>query len=166
MKSKETFSLYSNDLGGQFDLNQAFDDWGHNGNNISPQLFWENAPEGTKSYAITMYDNDAPSGSGWWHWLAFNIPSDVQELPANAGDISHQLMPENVVQSINDYGTKGYGGPCPPVGNGFHQYVITVYALQVEKLDLDDNTNAAIVGFNVLSNTIEKASLVAYYKRD
>lgn len=166
MRSKDTFSLYSNDLGGQFDLSQSFNDWGHNGSNSSPQLYWENAPKETKSFALTMYDIDAPSGSGWWHWLVFNIPADLNELPAHAGDLTQQLLPESVVQSRNDYGTKGYGGPCPPQGHGFHQYVITIHALSVEKLELSDDTNPPVVGFNILANTIEKASLVAYYKRD
>lgn len=164
--SKNTFTLTSNDLGGHFDLKQSFNDWGHNGSNVSPQLSWSNAPEGTRSFAITMYDVDAPTGSGWWHWLAFNIPTDVTEFVTNAGNIDANLVPENVVQSINDYGTKGYGGPCPPIGNGFHQYIITVHALKVEQLDLDDNTNAAVVGFNLWANTIERASIVGYYKRD
>lgn len=166
IKSMETFTLYSKDLGGQFDLNQAFNDWGHNGYNVSPHLKWENIPEGTKSFAITMYDIDAPSGSGWWHWLAFNIPADLTEFDTNAGDITQTILPEAVVQSINDYGTKGYGGPCPPIGHGYHQYMITIHALAVEKLDLNEDTNPPIVGFNILANTIQKASLVAYYKRD
>ena len=165
-ESKKTFSLYSKDLGGQFDKNQEFNGFGGNGNNISPQLFWENAPKETKSFAITMYDSDAPTGSGWWHWLAFNIPSNMKELVSNAGNIDKNLVPENVIQSINDYGTKGYGGPCPPIGHGFHQYTITIHALKVEKLDLDSETNAAIVGFNLWANSLAKASLVSYYKRD
>lgn len=164
--SKQTFTLTSNDLGGHFDLKQSFNDWGHNGNNISPQLSWKNAPGGTKSFAITMYDPDAPTGSGWWHWLAFNITTKTHTLVTNAGNIKANLAPEGVVQSINDYGTKGYGGPCPPEGHGFHQYIITVHALKVEELDLDSNTNAAVVGFNLWANTIERASIVSYYKRD
>lgn len=147
--SKETFTLKSNDLGGHFDKSQSFNDWGNDGENISPQLSWSNALEGTKSFAITMYDPDAPTGSGWWHWLAFNIPADVQEFVTNAGSIDANLVSENIMQSINDYGTKGYGGPCPPEGHGFHQYFITVHALKTEQLDLDENTNAAIVGFNL-----------------
>ena len=164
--SKETFTLTSNDLGGQFDLSQSFNDWGHNGANISPQLSWNNPPEGTKSFAITMYDSDAPTGSGWWHWLAFDIPATANQFVKNAGNIDLNLAPKGTIQSINDYGTKGYGGPCPPEGNGFHQYTITVYALKIDSLNLDDNANAAVVGFNLWANTIEKASIVGYYKRD
>ena len=164
--SKKTFTLLSNNLGGQFDKSQEFNGFGGDGDNISPQLSLVNAPEETKSFAITMYDIDAPSGSGWWHWLIFNIPSNSNELVSNAGDITTNLAPKSAIQSINDYGTKGYGGPCPPQGNGFHQYIITIHALKVEQLDLEDSTNAAVVGFNILANTIEKASIVAYYKRD
>ncbi len=164
--SKNTFTLFSANLGGQFDKSQEFHSFGGDGDNISPQLSWKNAPKETKSFAITMYDVDAPSGSGWWHWLIFNIPADTNQLVSNAGDTSANLAPEKAIQSINDYGTKGYGGPCPPVGNGFHQYIITIHALSVEHLELEDTTNAPVVGFNILANTIEKASLVAYYKRD
>lgn len=164
--SKETFTLTSNDLGGHFDKAQSFNDWGNDGENISPQLSWKNAPEGTKSFAITMYDPDAPTGSGWWHWLVFDIPANVNELVTNAGNIALGLAPKGTKQSINDYGTKGYGGPCPPEGHGFHQYMITIHALKTETLELDDSTNAAVVGFYLWNNTIEKSSIVAYYKRD
>lgn len=164
--SKKTFTLTSNDLGGQLDKNQEFNGFGCGGNNVSPQLAWSNAPEGTKSFAITMYDPDAPTGSGWWHWLVFNIPSDVSELVSGAGDVASGLAPKEAIQSITDYGIQGYGGPCPPEGHGLHQYIITVHALSVEQLDLDENTNAAVVGFNIWANTIGKASLVSYYKRD
>ncbi|MAD97392.1 MAG: YbhB/YbcL family Raf kinase inhibitor-like protein [Flavobacteriaceae bacterium] len=166
LKSLETFTLSSNDLGGQFDNSQQFDGFGCDGNNISPQLSWANAPEGTKSFAITMYDPDAPTGSGWWHWLVFNIPANINELATGAGNTASGLAPSVCVQSINDYGMKGYGGPCPPAGHGLHQYIITVHALSVEKLDLDDNTNAAVVGFNIWANTLGKASIISYFKKE
>lgn len=166
IKSTETFTLTSNDLGGQFDNNQEFNGFGCGGNNMSPQLSWSNAPEGTKSFAVTMYDPDAPTGSGWWHWLVFNIPANVDTLVSGAGDIESRLAPEGCVQSINDYGSKGYGGPCPPAGHGTHQYIITVHALKVESLDLDSDTNAAVVGFNIWANTIGKASIISYYIKE
>jgi len=165
MTSKETFTLKSNTIGGLATTDQAFNDWGSVGENRSPQLSWENAPEGTKSFAITMYDPDAPTGSGWWHWLVFDIPSDVNELVENAGTIDLGLAPSQAIQSINNYGAKGYGGPCPPEGHGLHQYIITVHALKTDSLGLDENTNPAIVGYNLWGNTISKASLIMYYER-
>jgi Raf kinase inhibitor-like YbhB/YbcL family protein len=166
MKSTATFTLKSITLGGEATTAQAFNDWGSIGDNISPQLSWENIPEGTKSFAVTMFDPDAPTGSGWWHWVMFDISSDVNELVENAGTLASNLAPTNSIQSINNYGTTGYGGPCPPEGHGWHQYIITIHALKVESLGLDEDTNPAIVGYNLWENTISKASIVTYYKRD
>lgn len=162
---QNTFTLSSKDLGGQAIKSQEFNDFGCTGANESPQLSWANAPEGTKSFAITMYDPDAPTGSGWWHWLVFDIPANIHELPTNAGNIKLDLAPKGVIQSITDYGAKGYGGPCPPEGHGLHQYIITVHALKTDKLGLDENTNAAVVGYYLWNNSIAKASIVAYYQR-
>ncbi|WP_282079423.1 YbhB/YbcL family Raf kinase inhibitor-like protein [Aquimarina algiphila] len=165
MKSTETFTLTSSTIGGQATTTQAFNDWGSIGENISPQLSWENAPEGTKSFAITMYDPDAPTGSGWWHWVMFDIPNDINEILENAGNVVSNLAPKKSIQSINNYGAKGYGGPCPPEGHGPHQYIITVHALKTDSLGLDENTNPGIVGYNLWANTIAKASIVMYYER-
>ena len=164
--SQNTFTLSSSDLGGQAVKSQEFNGFGCSGDNLSPQLSWANAPEGTKSFAITMYDPDAPTGSGWWHWLAFDIPADINNIKSGAGDPTLNLMPQGVIQSITDYGSKGYGGPCPPEGHGWHQYIITVHALSIDKLGLSEDTNAAIVGYYLSNNTIAKASIVSYYKRD
>ncbi len=163
--SQGTFTLSSKDIGGQATLTEEFNGFGCVGQNTSPQLSWDNAPEGTKSFAVTMYDPDAPTGSGWWHWVMFDIPSNITELVSNAGNISLNLAPKNVIQSITNYGAKGYGGPCPPEGHGLHQYIITVYALKTDKLGLDENTNPAVVGYYLWNNTLEKASIVAYYQR-
>ncbi|MFH6997456.1 YbhB/YbcL family Raf kinase inhibitor-like protein [Flavobacterium sp. FlaQc-57] len=161
---QKTFTLTSKDLGGEASKIQEFNGFGCSGENQSPQLLWKNAPEGTKSFAITMYDPDAPTGSGFWHWVVFDISANVNELVTNAGNKSN-LIPKGAVQSITDYGIKGFGGPCPPVGHGFHQYIITVYALKIDKLGTDENTNPAVVGFNLWNQTLAKASIVAYYKR-
>ena len=161
----QTFTLKSADLGGQATSKQEFGGFGCSGQNVSPQLSWENIPEGTKSFAITMYDPDAPTGSGWWHWLVFDIPADIRELKSGAGDITKNIAPANCVQSATNYGIGGYGGPCPPKGHGIHQYIITVYALKTDKLGLDKNANPATVGFNLWANTLQKASILAYYQR-
>ncbi len=163
--SQNTFTLFSNTLGGNATQMEEFNGFGCTGENTSPQLSWTNPPEGTKSFAITMYDPDAPTGSGWWHWLAFDIPSDVSEIIKNAGNLESNLMPTGVIQSITDYGGYGYGGPCPPENHGIHQYVITVYALKVDKLNLSKDTNPAVVGYYLWNNTIAKASIVSYYER-
>jgi Raf kinase inhibitor-like YbhB/YbcL family protein len=162
---QKTFTLTSKDLGGEATKTQEFNGFGCLGDNQSPQLFWKNAPEGTKSFAITMYDPDAPTGSGFWHWVVFDIPANINELVTNTGNVKLNLAPKGVIQSITDYGIKGFGGPCPPEGHGFHQYIITVYALKTDKLGLNENTNPAIVGFNLWNQTLAKASIVAYYKR-
>ena len=161
----KTFTLTSKDLGGQATKTQVFNGFGCSGDNQSPQLKWENAPEETKSFAVTMYDPDAPTGSGFWHWLVFDIPANTNELVTNAGNVELDIAPKGAVQSMTDYGIKGFGGPCPPEGHGFHQYIITVYALKTEKLGLDENINPAIVGFNLWNQTLAKASIVTYYKR-
>ena len=164
--SQNTFTLSSTDLGGQATKTEEFSGFGWEGENKSPQLSWANAPEGTKSFAITMYDPDAPTGSGWWHWVVFDIPANMNELVTNAGNINLNLVPKGVIQSITDYGIKGFGGPCPPEGHGLHKYEITVHALKTDTLGLDENTNAAVVGFYLWNNTLAKASIVSYYKRD
>jgi Raf kinase inhibitor-like YbhB/YbcL family protein len=161
---QKTFTLTSKDLGGEASKTQEFNGFGCSGENQSPELLWKNAPEGTKSFAITMYDPDAPTGSGFWHWVVFDIPANVNELVTDAGTKSN-LIPKGAIQSITDYGIKGFGGPCPPVGHGFHEYIITVYALKTDKLGTNENTNPAVVGFNLWNQTIAKASIVAYYKR-
>ncbi|GIZ09018.1 YbhB/YbcL family Raf kinase inhibitor-like protein [Flavobacterium sp. UMI-01] len=163
--SAQTFTLKSKELGGQATNKQLLNGFGCVGENISPQLFWENAPKGTKSFAITMYDESAPTGSGWWHWIVFDIPANLVELKANAGNPTQKLVPSTVIQSMTDFKTKGYGGPCPPEGSGFHKYLITIHALNTDKLGLDENANPALVGFMLQQHLIEKATLVFYFKK-
>lgn len=160
----QTFTLKSLDLGGQAAKRQMANTMGCSGANISPQLYWENAPRNAQSFAITIYDENAPTGSGWWHWLIFDIPSAISELKSGAGNVGEKLAPQNAIQSKTDFGVPGYGGPCPPSGSGFHKYTVTVYALKVEKLGLDAEANPALVGFYLEQNAIEKASLVFYSK--
>lgn len=144
---------------------QVYNSFGCTGQNISPMLMWQHAPEKTKSFAVTAYDPDAPTGSGWWHWLIFNIPAQVAMLPENAGDKEAGLAPTGSTQSRTDYGTKGYGGACPPVGDKPHRYIFTVFALDVATLPLDENTTAAMVGFNLNQHAITKAQLTVLYSR-
>jgi len=160
-----TFTLQSKTLGGNATKMEEFNGFGCTGENQSPQLSWTNPPEGTKSFAVTMYDPDAPTGSGWWHWLVFDIPTDVKELVTDAGNTEKTLMPAGAIQSITNYGVPGFGGPCPPENQGLHQYLVTVYALKTDKLGLYATTNPAIVGYYLWKNTLAKASIVTYYQR-
>lgn len=160
----ENFTVESDTLKGQISKTQEFNGFGCNGQNISPELHWSNPPKGTKSFAITVYDPDAPTGSGWWHWLVVNIPAGTKQILADAS--AKHLLPKGAVETMTDYGTAGFGGACPPKGDKAHRYVFTVYALDVESLDLKAENNSALVGFMINSHTIQKASLLSYYQRD
>ncbi len=141
--------------------------FGCDGKNMSPSLKWTGAPAGTKSFAINLYDPDAPTGSGFWHWVVFNIPVSTTSLPTNAGDVKAKLMPDGAIQSRTDYGADGYGGMCPPKGDRPHHYKLTVYAVGKEKLEFakDDNVSAAVVGFELHFATKAKAELNWTYGR-
>ncbi len=166
MAVAQTFTLKSKDVGGQATNKQVFNGFGCTGENVSPQLSWENAPADTKSFAITMYDPDAPTGSGFWHWVLFNLPANTTELKTGAGDVAKGLLPAGAIQSATDFGQPGYGGPCPPQGHGLHTYIITVYALKTPVLQgLDKNTTPPLVGYNIHFSTLAKASIVMYYQR-
>ncbi|MEX0967814.1 MAG: YbhB/YbcL family Raf kinase inhibitor-like protein [Bacteroidia bacterium] len=165
--SDKTFTLSSNDLGGTFTHEQVMNNFGCSGGNISPHLQWENAPEGTKSFAITMHDPDAPTDSGFWHWAVFNIPVNVTELKAGAGNPDKDLLPKGAFMGRADTGQNAYGGPCPPEDDFVHKYIITVYALKTEKPELDQDTPLAQAVYQiVMQHEITRASLIAYYKRD
>ena len=161
----QTFTLKSKDIGGQMTLQQVLNGFGCTGKNLSPQLSWENAPVGTKSFAITIYDKDAPTGSGFWHWIVFNVPASTNELKQGAGDASKNLLPNGSIQSVTDFGQPGYGGPCPPEGDKPHQYLITIFALKTDNLGLDAKASPALVGFYLNANLLAKASIAAYYQR-
>ncbi len=133
------------------------------GRNISPALSWRGAPAGTRSFAVTCFDPDAPTGCGFWHWLVVNISPDVTNLPTGAGN--GDGLPVGALQARNDYGTHAYGGPCPPEGDHPHRYLFSVYAVSADALPVDQSTSAAVIGFQLNFNTLEKAELMAFYKR-
>jgi Raf kinase inhibitor-like YbhB/YbcL family protein len=143
----------------------VFNGFGCKGGNISPELRWENVPKDTKSFAVTVYDPDAPTGSGWWHWLIFNIPPEIKSLPRDAGKLDGGAAPKGSVQSMTDFGQPGYGGPCPPPGDKPHRYIFTVYALKIDQLPLKQEASGAMVGYYLNQNKLAKASLTALYGR-
>jgi Raf kinase inhibitor-like YbhB/YbcL family protein len=161
------FTLTSPDIkhGAFMQNEQVFNGFGCSGRNLSPVLVWKNPPAGTKSFALTVYDPDAPTGSGWWHWVVYNIPATIASLPKGAGTPDGKLLPPGSLQVNTDFGGPGYGGPCPPVGHKAHRYIFTIYALNVEKIDLPPNATAAMAGFFIRQNTIAKASMTGYYGR-
>ncbi|MHA1114312.1 MAG: YbhB/YbcL family Raf kinase inhibitor-like protein [Alphaproteobacteria bacterium] len=134
------------------------------GGNNSPQLSWSGAPADTQSFALTMFDPDAPTGSGFWHWLMVNIPKDATELALGAGNPGGAL-PANALQTRTDFGAPGYGGPCPPEGHGPHRYVFTLFAVGAEALPVEADTMPAVVGFNLNFATLAKATLTGMFGR-
>lgn len=142
----------------------VFNSFGCTGNNVSPEVSWSNAPQGTKSFAVTVYDPDAPTGSGWWHWTVFNIPASVTEIKEGASSSSGSL-PAGSVEGRTDFGKPGYGGACPPTGDKPHRYILTVFALKTDKIDLDPSASGALVGYYLNQNAIAKVSLTVKYGR-
>ena len=151
--------------GGTIPDKNTFNGMGCTGENTSPALEWKNAPKDTKSFALLVHDPDAPTGSGWWHWVVYNIPATATSLPAGAGTEDGDNLPKGTVQGHTDFGKTGWGGPCPPPGHGKHHYNFELHALSVEKLELPEDATAAMVGFNVKANSIGKAKLVGIYSR-
>ena len=120
---------------------------------------------GTKSFAVHCFDPDAPTGSGFWHWVVVNIPASITELKLDAGNPASGLLPKGALMTRTDFGKPGYGGPCPPEGHGPHRYQFTMFAVKAETLPVQADTSAAVVGFNLHFNTIEKATLTGVFKR-
>ena len=141
------------------------DAMGMTGDNQSPHLRWEGAPPETQSFVVTCFDPDAPTGSGFWHWVVFDIPADVNELPRGAGSGSMEGLPPGAKHARNDAGAPEYFGPAPPPGHGDHRYVFTVHALSVPKLGVDETASPALVGFNVTFNTVARGAIVPVFGR-
>ncbi len=159
----DNFTLYSLDLKGQLTKNQEFNSFGCNGKNRSPELHWAGTPKETKSFALTVYDPDAPTGSGWWHWIVVNIPATANKIETDAS--AKKSLPKGAVETINDFGFINFGGACPPKKDKAHRYVFTIYALDVDKLSVTPKSDSALVGFMINSHVISKATIVSYYKR-
>lgn len=158
--------LTSDDIaeGRLMDRDQVYAGFGCDGENLSPSLSWSGAPEATRSYVVMAYDPDAPTGSGWWHWAAVNIPAGVTSLPEGVGT-DGVPGPSGMVEARNDFSQNAFGGACPPEGSAPHRYVFTVYAMPQEALPLDETASGALVGFHVQNAAIDRASITAKYGR-
>ena len=126
--------------------------------NTSPHLAWSGAPEGTKSFAITVYDPDAPTGSGFWHWTVANIPASVSEIMTGGP------LPSGAVEGRTDFGAAGFGGAAPPPGHGPHRYIFSVFAVDTERLEVTPDNSGAVFGFNLHFHTLARATITATYE--
>ncbi|MBV9380392.1 MAG: YbhB/YbcL family Raf kinase inhibitor-like protein [Streptosporangiaceae bacterium] len=163
MPEVSTFTVTSEDIahGEMMSDNHVYNNFGMSGKNISPQLSWTGFPAETRSFAVTCYDPDAPTGSGFWHWFLVDIPASVTSLPRGAGN-GGSLAP-GAFQLRNDYGTNDFGGAAPPAGDPPHRYVFAVHAVDQEKLGVEPDATPAVGGFNLRFHTIGRGLLVALY---
>lgn len=160
---KVTSSAFKN--GGKISQKYVFSGFGCTGKNVSPEIRWGRVPSGTKSLAVTIYDPDAPTGSGWWHWVVYNIPPSVHKLPEGAGTKDGAMLPAGAVQAVTDFGAPGYGGPCPPKGDRPHHYIVMVYALNKADLGVGKGASPAEIGYFIHFSTLAKGRLVGRYGR-
>jgi Raf kinase inhibitor-like YbhB/YbcL family protein len=160
-----SFTVASDDVaeGQLMSNNQVYNSFGMTGENISPQLSWSGFPAETKSFAVTCFDPDAPTGSGFWHWIVLGIPASVTELQTNAAGTDGLGLPKGAFHVRNDYGKKDFGGAAPPAGDPPHRYVFAVHALDVESLDVNDEISPAVAGFNLRFHTIARGLIVPVY---
>jgi Raf kinase inhibitor-like YbhB/YbcL family protein len=149
--------------GQQMSDNQVYNSFGMTGQNISPQLSWSGFPAETRSFAVTIFDPDAPTGSGFWHWVVIDVPASVTSLPAGAGDATGSGLPAGAFHVRNDYMTKDFGGAAPPAGDPPHRYVMAVHAVDVETLGINSDVSPAVAGFNLRFHTIGRGLLVPVY---
>ncbi|MFT4125811.1 MAG: YbhB/YbcL family Raf kinase inhibitor-like protein [Gordonia sp. (in: high G+C Gram-positive bacteria)] len=138
---------------------------GAGGQDLSPHLSWSGFPSATKSFAVTVYDPDAPTASGFWHWAVADIPATVTALPEGAGDDTGSGLPAGAVTLANDASLQRFIGAAPPPGHGPHRYFVVVHAVDVESLGLPDGATPAYLGFNLFSHAIARATLVGTYEQ-
>jgi len=161
------FTLSSSDVSPKAKIAEKYvlNSFGCTGGNVSPALSWKNLPAGTQSLALTVYDPDAPTGSGWWHWIVYDIPTGARELPSGFGNSEKAQLPGGTMQGRTDFGKPGWGGPCPPKGDKPHRYTFTLHALKTPKLEVPADASSALIGYMIHVNEIAKARFVAPYGR-
>ncbi|HEY9349371.1 MAG TPA: YbhB/YbcL family Raf kinase inhibitor-like protein [Acidothermales bacterium] len=159
-----SFSLTSEDVadGEKLDITHVHDS--ADGENDSPQLSWSDFPEETRSFVVSCLDPDAPTGSGWWHWMAVDLPVSTTSLPRGAG-ASDEDLPGKAFHARNDYGTRDFGGAAPPPGDPPHRYIFAVHAVDVESLGLTPDVTPAVVAGTLQSHTLARATLRPIYGR-
>jgi Raf kinase inhibitor-like YbhB/YbcL family protein len=150
--------------GGTLTTKQVFNGFGCEGENLSPQVSWSGVAKEAKSLALTLYDPDAPTGSGWWHWTLVNLPTSLTSLTEGASTAGN--LPSGSIQGRTDYGTAQFGGACPPVGDKPHRYVLTVYALDVEKIDVSSESSGALVGYYLNAHAVQRGVITGMYGRE
>ena len=162
-----TFDLTSEDItdGEPLKLEQVSGIMGAGGHDISPQLSWSGFPEETKSFAVTVYDPDAPTASGFWHWIVVNIPASTSTLVSGAGDAGGTGLPSTALTVEGDHSHTQYVGAYPPAGHGPHRYFVAVHALDVDTLDLEADAKGAVVGFNLFMHAIARAYIVGTHEQ-
>ena len=163
----DSFTISSENFlqGKKINNTQVFNSFGCQGDNISPAIYWQGAPKNTKSFAVTLYDPDAPTGSGFWHWTVLNIPQNISTLNLDAGNVNNKKLPSGARQIRNDYGTKGFGGACPPEGNNPHRYQLTIHALDTKRIELPADASPALAGFMIRQHQIASTQITAHYMR-
>lgn len=161
-----SLNVSSDDIsdGAPLPMAHVYNGMGLDGSNLSPHLRWSDFPAATRSFAVTCLDPDAPTGSGFWHWVVFDIRRSVTELPTGAGSGDVDSLPDEAIHVRNDFGTPDYGGPAPPPGPP-HRYVFAVHALDCESLGVPKNASPAFVGFNLTGHTLARGLLVATFQR-
>lgn len=144
----------------------VYDDWGFTGDNRSPQLSWTGAPEGTRSYAVSCFDPDAPTPAGFWHWTVLGIPAEVTDLAEDAGREGGEGLPEGALMTTTDFGTQAFGGAAPPAGDRPHRYVFAVHALDCEpgELGLEGGVSCTVAAFTYLTHTLARATITGTYQ--
>jgi Raf kinase inhibitor-like YbhB/YbcL family protein len=158
-----SFDVTSDDVVAGHQMPRTFAHSSAGGDNLSPQLSWSGFPAQTAGFAVTCFDPDAPTGSGWWHWMLLDVPVEVTSLPRGAGTADGAHLPDGAWQLTNSYGTNDFGGAAPPPNDYPHKYFFAVHALDVPTLGIDASVSQEVAGFNLVAHTIARAVIVPTY---